>query len=118
LENRIRASATGESRREHVAEQLESTMEMTGRGGPITRELYMIDRFRVVFESGGGWICACADFLASNSCRHSREAAGRRAAQVRIASLVANPKSPLPNSVGSRRPPLHLANAGRPAPGS
>jgi hypothetical protein len=53
----------------------------------------MVDRFRVVFESGGGWNCACADFLSSNACRHTREAAGRRAAQARIAALLAAPRS-------------------------
>lgn len=70
-------------------------MNITGRGKPIVRELYLIERFRVVFESGGGWNCACADFVSTNACRHSREAAGRRAAQVQIASLIANPRSPL-----------------------
>ena len=30
----------------------------SGRGGSIVRSEYQIDRFRVVFESGGGWHCA------------------------------------------------------------
>ena len=70
-------------------------VETTGRGGTIQRSDYLIDRFRVVFESGGGWHCACADFAASNACRHTREAAGRRAAQAQIKSRVAAARSML-----------------------
>jgi hypothetical protein len=56
---------------------------------------YLIDRFQVVFESGGGWHCVCADFATSNACRHTREAAGRRAAQAQITERVkgARPRS-------------------------
>lgn len=70
-------------------------MENTGRGGAIERSLYLIDRFRVVFECGGGWHCVCADFVSSNACRHTREAAGRRAAQAQIAERVAAARSNL-----------------------
>jgi len=56
---------------------------------------YLIDRFRVVFEQGGGWHCACHDFIASNACRHTREAAGMRAAQARIRARLAAGRSQL-----------------------
>jgi hypothetical protein len=79
------------------AERRRAAME-TGRGGSIQRSLYLIDRFRVVFEWGGGWNCACADFVASNACRHTREAAGRRAAQAQIAERLAGARSSLPDS--------------------
>jgi hypothetical protein len=70
-------------------------MENTGRGGTVQRSSYLIDRFRVVFEWGGGWNCVCADFIASNACRHTREAAGRRAAQAQIAERLAGTRSNL-----------------------
>src|SRR5689334_11921776 len=76
-------------------------MENTGRGGAVVRSLYLIDRFRVVFEWGGGWNCACADFVSSNACRHTREAAGRRTAQAQISERVAAARS-------------YLAGAGKP----
>jgi hypothetical protein len=78
-------------------------MENTGRGGPIIRSVYLIDRFRVVFECGGGWQCVCADFISSNACRHTREAAGRRAAQAQIAERVAAARSYLVVFDGPRR---------------
>ena len=56
---------------------------------------YLIDRFRVVFEQGGGWHCACRDFVASSVCRHTREAAGMRAAQARIRARLAAGRSQL-----------------------
>jgi hypothetical protein len=73
-------------------------MKHSGRGGTVVRSQYLIDRFPVVFESGGGWHCVCADFNASNACRHTREAAGRRAAQTQIAKR--GEKAPV--SQGSR----------------
>jgi hypothetical protein len=73
----------------------EEAIMKTGRGGPIVRRLYLIDRFRVVFEWGGGWQCGCPDFAASNACRHTREAAGRRAAQEQIAQRLAAARSDL-----------------------
>jgi len=70
-------------------------MENPGRRGPIVRSEYLIERFRVIFESGGGWHCVCADFVYSGACEHSREAAGMRAAQTRIADHVADGRSQL-----------------------
>lgn len=58
--------------------------EPTGRRGAVESAVYLIDRFRVAYQYGGGWACGCADFAATDACRHSREAAGRRAAQVKI----------------------------------
>jgi hypothetical protein len=69
--------------------------ESTGRGGSIVRSQYLIDRFRVVFEWGGGWNCLCADFRSSKACRHTREAAGRLAAQAQIAERLATARSSL-----------------------
>jgi hypothetical protein len=48
---------------------------------PIIRTEYLIDRYLVVFESGKGCHCACDEFRAARECRHTRESAGRRAAQ-------------------------------------
>ncbi len=56
-----------------------------GKRGVIDRSEYLIDRFRVRYAFGGGWTCSCADFVAHDACKHTREAAGRRAAQARIA---------------------------------
>jgi hypothetical protein len=61
----------------------------SGRRGDVERAVYLIDRFRVGYQFGGGWKCGCADFVASDACRHTREAAGRRAAQMRIAEHLA-----------------------------
>jgi hypothetical protein len=58
--------------------------ENSGRGGTLVRNAYLIDRFSVVYESGGGWHCVCADFVKTNACRHTREASGRAAAQAQI----------------------------------
>lgn len=54
----------------------------------FTRTEYLIDRYHVVYESGGGWHCVCDEFRALNECRHSRESEGRRAAQAMIANRV------------------------------
>jgi hypothetical protein len=67
---------------------LKAPADGSGRRGVVERGDYLIDRFRVRFEFGGGWKCACADFVASDACRHTREAAGRRAAQVAIADHI------------------------------
>jgi hypothetical protein len=61
-----------------------SAAEVGGRG-TIDRAEHLIDRFRVRYAFGGGWTCSCADFVAHDACRHTREAAGRRAAQAQIA---------------------------------
>jgi hypothetical protein len=55
----------------------------------MVRNEYLIDRFRVLFQSGGGWHCVCADFVLSNACRHTREAAGMRSAQAEIVERLA-----------------------------
>lgn len=79
-----------------------TTMETPGRGGTIVRSEYMIDRFRVSFESGSAWHCACRDFALSKACSHSREAAGMRAAQAQIVEHVATGRSQLaPNAARS-----------------
>jgi hypothetical protein len=72
-----------------------TTVENPGRRGAIVRSEYMIDRFRVTFESGSAWHCACRVFAASNACSHSREAAGMRAAQAQIVAHVATGRSQL-----------------------
>ena len=70
-------------------------MENPGRRGSLVRSEYLIERFRVLFESGGGWHCGCADFASSSACEHFREAAGMRAAQAEIADHVATGRSQL-----------------------
>ena len=75
-------------------------MPTSGRGGSVVRTEYLIDRFRVVFESGGGWHCACAAFAAANVCRHTQEAAGRHAAQIQIRNRAA----PAPADFGRKTP--------------
>ena len=78
-------------------------MESPGRGGSIVRSEYQIDRFRVVFESGGGWHCECREFVASNACSHTREAAGIRAAQANIKDHVMAGRSRFPENVWASR---------------
>jgi hypothetical protein len=67
-----------------------SSSDGTGARGAIERSDYLIDRFRVKYEFGGGWTCGCADFVARDACKHTREAAGRRTAQARIHDHVHN----------------------------
>jgi len=74
-------------------------MEYSRRAGGIVHREYLIGRFRVVFESGSGWDCACADFTKSRECRHTREAAGMRAAQAEIRARVAKGRSQFPPMV-------------------
>ena len=62
-----------------------SAADAGGRRGVIDHAEFLIDRFRVRYAFGGGWTCSCADFVAHDSCKHTREAAGRRAAQEQIA---------------------------------
>lgn len=64
------------------------TADMAGRRGTMDRADYLIDRFRVRYAFGGGWTCSCTDFVAHDACKHTREAAGRHAAQARIAIHV------------------------------
>jgi hypothetical protein len=79
-------------------------VENPGSGGTIVRSEYMIDRFRVSFESGSAWHCACRDFAVAKACSHSREAAGMRAAQAQIVKHLATGRSQLTDNVG--RSPL------------
>lgn len=53
--------------------------------GIIDRSEFMIDGFRVGYETGAGCRCVCVEFATRASCKHTREAAGRLAAQSRIA---------------------------------
>lgn len=61
-----------------------------GGRGTLERANYFIDRFRVGYQYGGGWTCGCADFATSGACRHTREGAGRLAAQGRIIERIRN----------------------------
>jgi len=67
---------------------LSAPHDPTGRRGAVERADYLIDRWRVGYQFGGGWTCGCADFVASDACRHTREAAGRLAAQLRIVEHI------------------------------
>jgi hypothetical protein len=62
-----------------------SGVDMSGGRGAIERADFLIDRFRVRYAFGGGWTCRCAEFVAREACKHTREAAGRHAAQAKIA---------------------------------
>jgi hypothetical protein len=80
----------------------------TGRRGVIERVEFMIDGFRVGYDTGGGYRCACVEFAKRDSCKHSREMAGRLAAQGHIAEHLRRGDSkaysilpPIPR--GSRR---------------
>ena len=61
---------------------------MNLRPKAILRSEYLIDHYRVIFESGAGWQCVCAEFTATNDCRHTRESQGRHAAQAVIANRL------------------------------
>jgi len=87
-------------------------VENPGRGGIIVRSEYLIDRFRVVFESGSAWHCVCRDFASSNACSHSREAAGMRAAQAQIVDRVAAGRSQFAENVWRNRVTTSRAPAG------
>jgi hypothetical protein len=69
-----------------MSQQRSQSIEETGNRGASDRAEYLVERFRVHYASGNGWTCACADFAASDACRHTREAAGRYTAQTRIAA--------------------------------
>lgn len=62
-----------------------------GLRGTTTRATYLIERFQVAYSFGGGWTCACREFQSQDSCRHTREADGRRTAQNRIVRYLAQP---------------------------
>jgi hypothetical protein len=65
---------------------------MTPRAKVLARSEYLIDRYHVTCETGATWHCACAEFTASNDCRHTRESQGRLAAQVNIANRLTRPR--------------------------
>jgi hypothetical protein len=66
----------------------ESLPNRAGRRGTTDRASYLIDRFQVIYAFGGGWTCGCREFASHDSCKHTREAAGRRAAQLRITQYL------------------------------
>jgi hypothetical protein len=66
----------------------ESLASRGGRRGTTDRASYLIDRFQVIYAFGGGWTCGCREFASHDSCKHTREAAGRRAAQQRITQYL------------------------------
>jgi hypothetical protein len=68
---------------------IEMSPEDFEQSSAVTRSEYLIHPFRVMYVSGGGWRCACREFLAANVCVHTREAAGRRAAQSQIRAGLA-----------------------------
>ena len=78
-------------------------MEYSGRASAIVRSEYLINRFRVVFETGGGWDCVCADFKRAHECRHTREAAGMRAAQADIKARIETGRSQFAPARGHQR---------------
>jgi hypothetical protein len=77
----------------------------TGRGGPIEHRDYLIDHFRVSFLGGAAWKCPCREFLSANTCRHTREAAGMRAAQTQILDRVRKGDSGFHQHVARARRP-------------
>lgn len=58
----------------------------------LSRSEYLIDRYHVICETGAGWHCVCAEFTATDDCRHTRESQGRHAAQVVIANRLLRPR--------------------------
>jgi hypothetical protein len=71
-----------------------STDSNPGRVTPEHRE-YLIDHFRVSFHDDSSWNCGCREFTAGGICRHTREAAGMRAAQRIISGHVHGGKTGL-----------------------
>jgi len=55
----------------------------------LERGEYLIDGFRVTYLHQAEWRCACREFTTARSCRHAREAAGMREAQVLIRRRLA-----------------------------
>ena len=66
-----------------------------GGGTPIERREYLIDHFRVSFQGGTAWQCACHEFASARACRHTREAAGMRDAQAQIVQQIRSGASKL-----------------------
>jgi hypothetical protein len=73
--------------------RISNQAEHAGRGGPLERRHYLIDRFPVSFQGGASWHCQCREFAATDNCRHTREAAGMREAQVQILKRVGGSSS-------------------------
>jgi hypothetical protein len=73
----------------------ESLADGAGHRGTTDRASYLIDRFRVNYEFGGGWACGCREFASLDSCKHTREAAGRRVAQLGIVHRLEQRRSEL-----------------------
>jgi len=71
------------------------TPEMGGFGGTLERQNYLIGRFPVTFQNGASWHCLCREFAIADTCRHTREAAGMRAAQAQIRNRVPGRPAPL-----------------------
>lgn len=82
----------------------------TGAYGEVERADYLIDRFPVRYVYGGGWVCGCADFMVRDACKHTREAAGRRAAQADIARHL-RAGSPLRGSASLGQPTSYMSGA-------
>jgi hypothetical protein len=70
-------------------------MTDSGHIGEIERRVYLVDHFHVSYQSGSAWLCACSEFARSHGCRHTREAAGMRAAQANIRRHLARGGLPL-----------------------
>jgi hypothetical protein len=72
--------------------------------GAGERSEYLIDGFRVSFLHQAEWKCACAEFCAAGTCRHTREATGMRDAQARIRTrLGSQVRSATPSRMNLRR---------------
>jgi len=61
--------------------------------GKKNRAEYLIDGFRVSFQHQAEWRCACREFTAAGTCRHTREASGMREAQALIRRRLATRSS-------------------------
>jgi len=73
-----------------------------GSGGRLEHRHYLIDRFPVSFQGGAAWSCQCREFTMSDSCRHTREAAGMREAQARIVDRAGRRTASLVNEIRAR----------------
>jgi hypothetical protein len=80
-----------------------SLADKAGLRGTTVRASYLIDRFRVAYEFGGGWTCGCREFASQDSCKHTREADGRRCAQLQIAGYLEQRSAETEGSVLERR---------------
>lgn len=81
---------------------LSSHTNAAGRGGRLEQRHYLIDRFPVSFQGGAAWSCQCREFATTDSCRHTREAAGMREAQARIVERAGRRTASLVNGIRAR----------------